>query len=286
MSTVVTNNFNNQVETAEITINAAVNKVKMGITKTFLLAILAGAFIAFGAASASVAMHNLNAADVGLARLVAGCIFPVGLILIVVVGGELFTGNCLMIEGLLAKQITLGAWLKNLILVFIGNFVGAALVAVLVVLSTQLDFSSGGLGAFTIKVALGKTGLSFGSAFASGILCNVLVCTAVLGAFAARDIAGKILAIFFPIMVFIVGGYEHCIANMYYIMAGIIAAINPAYAAKAAELYGYNSDKIASLDWLSMLGNLAPVTLGNIVGGIALGLICFAAYKSKAFNKG
>jgi formate/nitrite transporter len=275
----ISNSFNSQGEVAQITIQAAINKSKMSTAKTFCLAILAGAFIALGAAASSVAMHDVS--NVGLARLLAGCIFPTGLILIVVVGGELFTGNCLMIEAILAKKVTWGAWIRNLVLVYLGNLVGSLLVVIAVVLSTQLDYTGGGLGAFSIKVALAKESLPFAAAFASGILCNVLVCAAVLGAFAARDITGKIVAIFFPIMAFVLAGYEHCIANMYYITAGIVAAANPAYAAKAAALYGIDDGKLASLDWLGMLGNLAPVTLGNIVGGVLIGIICYAAFGRK-----
>jgi formate/nitrite transporter len=246
----------------------------------FVLAILAGAFIAFGASASSLAMHSV--ADVGLARLIAGCIFPAGLIMIVVVGGELFTGNCLMVESLCDKKITLPGWLRNLLFVYLGNLVGSLLIVGLVVLANQFAYTDGALGAKTIQIAVGKVNLPFWTAFGSGILCNILVCVAVLGAFAARDIAGKILAIFFPIMAFVLSGFEHCVANMYYIPAGIAAATNPAYASKASELYGFSAEKLASLDVMGFISNLIPVTLGNIVGGVAIGLAVYVAFRVKA----
>lgn len=127
--------------------------------------------------------------------------------------------------------------------------VGAVALAYLVYLSGQYNYTSGALGAFTIKVALGKVSLSFLPALISGILCNILVCAAVLMASTAKDIAGKSLAIFFPIMAFVVSGFEHCVANMYYIPAGIFASMNPDYVAKAKELYGITGSQIAALNW-------------------------------------
>jgi formate/nitrite transporter len=268
---------NTQAEVAEITVAAGVAKASMPLPKMFLLAILAGVFIALGAAASSVAMHDIS--NVGVARLVAGCVFPVGLILIVVVGGELFTGNCLMVEALWDGKIKVSGLLRNLAVVYVGNLVGSLLAVALVVISNQLAYSDGGLGAFSIKVAFGKVSLPFVTAFVSGILCNVFVCVAVLGAFAARSVAGKILAIFFPIMAFVLSGFEHCVANMYYIPAGIVAALNPAYAIKAQDLYGYTADMVAGLDAAAFIANIVPVTLGNIVGGIAVGLVAYAAFR-------
>jgi formate/nitrite transporter len=276
------NNFNNQVETADIVVQAGVTKANMSLLKMLLLGILAGAFIALGAHAASMAMHGIS--NVGLARFVAGCVFPTGLILIVIVGGELFTGNCLMVEALCAGKITPGGWLRNLIPVYIGNFIGAIAIVSLLLLANAFSYSDGGLGALAIKTALGKTSLPFGTALASGVLCNILVCLAVLGAFAAKDIVGKIFAIWFPIMAFITAGFEHCIANMYYIPAGILAALNPAYAAKAGELHGITPDQLASLDIGAFFGNIVPVTIGNIIGGVLVGLILYVAYRSKKLN--
>ena len=277
------NNYNTPAEICDVAINAAVTKANMPILKMLFLGICAGAFIAFGSACSAVAMHNI--ADVGIQRLVCGAVFPVGLMLIVMVGGELFTGNCLMIEGVMEKKISLVGWIKNLLVVYTGNLIGSALVAGVVYFANTWNYTSGGLGAFTIRVAVTKAALPFGTAFASGILCNVLVCGAVLMAFGSRDIIGKILGIWFPIMSFVLAGFEHSIANMYYLFAGLFASFNPAWVEKADELYGIGADKIATLDLMGFCANLVPVTLGNIVGGVALGLVMWLAFKSKLFNK-
>ena len=248
---------------------AAKGKTALPLLRIILLGIFAGMFIACGASASSVAMHAV--ANVGLARLVAGCVFPIGLMMIVFVGGELFTGDCLMIMGCMHKEFSIWKMIKVLIVVWISNLIGSVLFAAMVNASTQYNFTSGLLGAFTIKVAMGKLGMSFGSAFISGILCNFFVCIAVLMAAAAKDIAGKVWAIFFPIMAFVVSGYEHCVANMYYIPAGIFAAGNEAYVQKAMETYGYTAAQLEGLNWENMLiANLLPVTLGNIVGGMVL----------------
>lgn len=255
--------------------NNSVAKARTCKQRILVLGIMAGAFIALGAQSSSVAVHGI--ADVGLARTLAGCIFPVGLMMIVFVGGELFTGDCMMSIAWMEKRITVWELVRTLILVYLGNMAGAVLVTALVSASGQFDYSSGTLGAYTIKVAVGKVSLPFVRAFVSGILCNLLVCAAVLMASAAKDIGGKVLAIFFPILAFVVSGFEHCVANMYYIPAGILAAGNEQYAETALTLYGITAEDLASLDgWSFAVSNLVPVTLGNIVGGALLtGGICF-----------
>ena len=154
--------------------NANHGKTMTPAYKILLLGLFAGMFIACGASSSSVAMHAIS--NVGLSRLVAGCIFPVGLMMIVFVGGELFTGDCLMIMGCLHKKYSVWAMIRVLAVVFAANFIGSALFAWLVNATTQFNYTSNLMGAFTIKVALGKLGLSFGSAFVSGILCNFFVC--------------------------------------------------------------------------------------------------------------
>ena len=248
-------------------ISAAKGKSELPLMRMILLGIFAGMFIAGGASASSLAMHAIS--NVGLARLVAGAIFPVGLMMIVLVGGELFTGDCLMIMGCIHGRFSAVKMAKVLVVVYLSNFVGSVIFAELVNLSGQYNYTNGLLGAFTIKVAMGKVNLSFGAAVASGILCNIFVCMAVLMAMAAKDIGGKVWAIFFPILAFVVSGYEHCVANMYYIPAGIFAKANPAYAALAMETYGYTTLQLESLNWVTFaVKNLVPVTLGNIVGGM------------------
>ena len=189
--------------------------------------------------------------------------------MIVFIGGELFTGDCLLILGFIDKRYKVTAMIRVLVVVYISNLIGAMVIALLVSLSGQYNYTDGLLGAYTIKVAMGKVNMSFGQAFCSGIMCNIFVCAAVLMAAAAKDIAGKVWAIFFPIMAFVVSGYEHCVANMYYIPAGIFALGNEKYAARAAAEYGYTYEQMSVVDWKHFFINSSiPVTLGNIVGGM------------------
>ena len=251
--------LNVPAEVVSANINAAVAKAAAKKRRIFVLGIMAGAFIAMGAQSSSLAVHNIT--DVGIARTLAGCIFPVGLMMIVFVGGELFTGDCMMSMACMKGRIGFGSLLRTLLIVYLGNFAGAVLIAFLVAHSGQYDYSAGALGAYTIKTAVGKTGLSFMRALFSGILCNILVCAAV----------------FVPILAFVVSGFEHCVANMYYIPAGIFAAGNPAYVQKAQELYGLGAEKLTGLNWGSFVTvNLLPVTIGNIIdGAVMVGGVCF-----------
>ena len=217
-------------------------KAATSIGKLFGKAMLAGMMIGMGAAASSVAAHSV--ANVGLARLTAAVVFPVGLMMVILLGAELFTGDCLMALGVAEKHISVADCIRVLVLVFLGNFAGALIFTALVYCSGQLDYSAGGLGAYTIKVAYGKATLPFGKAFTSGILCNILVCAAVLMAICAKDISGKLLVSFFVIMLFVTAGFEHCVANMYYITTGLFCKMNPDYVNKAMELYGYRSTVI------------------------------------------
>lgn len=260
--------FNNPAEVIEANIKASEGKAALPAGKMILAGMFAGAFIAFGGAAGSTAAHNI--ADVGIGRALTGAIFPVGLMMVVLLGGELFTGNCLMVIAALEKRISWKKMFRNLVIVYFSNLAGALLITSLLALSGNLDYSGGLLGAYTIKVAVGKISISPIKGIASGILCNILVCAAVLMATAAKDVAGKVWAIFFPIMAFVTGGFEHCVANMFYIPAGMMAAMNPEYVMKAQEVYGISAEQVASLNVWGSLQNLLPVTLGNIIGGILL----------------
>lgn len=265
-------------EIIQTTIQAGETKTKLPLPKMILLGILAGMFIAGGAAASNVIMHDMN--NVGIARLLGGACFPVGLMMIVLTGCELFTGDNLMIMGLLDRRYKLTAMLKVLIVVYISNLIGSAIAALFVYLSGQFSYTDQLLGAYTIKVAYGKISLSFGKAMFSGILCNIFVCLAVFMATASGQVAGKILGIFFPIMAFVVSGYEHCVANMYYIPAGILAAGNSAFAAKAQEVYGYTAAELGRLNVGNyFVKNLLPVTLGNLIGGMLfVGVVYYVVY--------
>ena len=272
--------FQTITEVIEQNIQNGIKKTNLTTKKLILLGIAAGFFIGIGAEASSLAMHGIS--NVGLARTVAGAVFPIGLMLIVLLGGELFTGNCLISMAVYDKKAKLKGMIRNLTIVYISNFIGAALMAWMINNCGQLNFSDGGAGAFTIKIALGKVGIDPMQAIVSGILCNVLVCLAIFMAATAKDVAGKCIAIFFPIFVFVISGFEHCVANMYYIPAGIFAVQNPLYAAKATELYGITAEQLSGLNFGTIFSNLIPVTIGNIIGGMVfVGLLYWYLYRKK-----
>ena len=272
--------FQTITEVIEQNIQNGIKKTNLTTKKLILLGIAAGFFIGIGAEASSLAMHGIS--NVGLARTVAGAVFPIGLMLIVLLGGELFTGNCLISMAVYDKKAKLKGMIRNLTIVYISNFIGAALMAWMINNCGQLNFSDGGAGAFTIKVALGKVEIDPIQAIVSGILCNVLVCLAIFMAATAKDVAGKCIAIFFPIFVFVISGFEHCVANMYYIPAGIFALQNPLYAAKATELYGITAEQLSGLNFGTIFSNLIPVTIGNIIGGMVfVGLLYWYLYRKK-----
>jgi len=262
----MSNNFHTPAEAMEVNMTAGVHKANLPFGKMFLLGFLAGVFIAFGAASSSAAMYGIGIPS--LSRVVGGIVFPVGLMMVVFMGGELFTGNCLVTMVVLDKKVTVWQMIIHLIVSFLSNMLGALTVAVLIYMSGQYDMGGNQLGGFTISVAVQKASITFEKGIASGILCNTLVCVAILIAAAAKDIAGKIWGIFFPVWAFFVAGYEHCIANFYYIPAGILAANNKNYAEAAYEFYGVSPEKIAELHIWDLWTNIVPVTIGNVIGGV------------------
>jgi formate/nitrite transporter len=258
---------------AEQTVENACKKANTKVSRLLVLGILAGAFIGFAAQGSNAVIYNIPWAGVG--KALAGALFTTGLMLVIVAGSELFTGNTLMVAALINKRITWGGLLKNWITVYAGNFIGAVLIAWFIYMSGQLDFSEGLLGGFTIKTAAYKISLSFTKAFIMGIMCNWLVTLAVWMAYGTKDMAGRLLAIFFPIWLFIASGFEHCVANMYYIPAGILAKSNPHWVQQAIS-FGVTPEKINSLTWPHFIThNLIPVTLGNIVGGVLFTAIAY-----------
>jgi formate/nitrite transporter len=271
-------------EMLEVSLNVAEGKAKGRFVKTLVLAALAGAFIAFGAEGASLAAYSLLAepSTYGLGKTLAGAIFPVGLILVIIAGAELFTGNVLIAGAVAAKRVSGGALLRNWGIVYLGNFLGSMLIVWLIFVSGQLHSGADLLGAVTIKIAAGQVALGFPAALSLGIMCNWLVCLAVWLTYATSTVQGKIAAIFFPIMLFVLSGFEHSIANMYYIPAGILAKSNPAFVSAALDI-GVTQQQIDELTWASFFGhNLPPVTLGNIIGGaVFVSLAYIAAYGVK-----
>lgn len=259
-------------ELCDASIGAGCNKAKLTVLQTVVLGIMAGMFIALGGAASGVASHSI--ADAGLAKFVSGAIFPTGLILVVICGAELFTGNCLMIVPLMDGKISVKDVIRNWIIVYFSNFIGSMLIAFLVFKAGVFGMSAGKLGGVVIKVASTKASLPFWTAFSSAILCNVLVCLGVWGASAAKDVVGKIAVSWFPVMAFVVCGFEHCVANMYFLTAGMLAKSNPAF----VQASGLSPEKL--VNGAGIINNLIPVTLGNIVGGaVFIGVTYYAAYK-------
>ena len=241
-------------------------KAEMSSLTTFSLAILAGAFIALGAVFATtVAAGTSGVLPFGVAKLLTGLVFCLGLILVVVGGAELFTGNNLIVMAWASGKVTGRALLRNWLIVYLGNFVGSFGTAILVMLSQQYTFGGGAVGETALKIAVGKVNLGFGQAIALGVLCNALVCLAVWLTFSARSTIDKIAAIIFPITAFVAAGFEHSVANMYFIPFGLlIKDFDPAFVADKAI-------NASSLTWGSFLvNNLLPVTIGNIIGGAVL----------------
>lgn len=242
---------------------SSIAKASAGWKKLFFLAILAGAFISFGAQASSVASFNLisNPDTFGLGRLISSCVFPVGLMMVILCGAELFTGNCLMLIGVLDRKITISQMLRNWVIVYIGNFVGSLFFAFLFFYSGLWNGAGGMIGAVTVNTAVTKVSYDFGPAFVLGFLCNTLVCLAVWMCTGSSSTPGKIMSIFFCIGAFVLSGFEHSIANMYFIPAGLLAATNDAF----AQLLQIDTSSLTVSSFL--LENLLPVTLGNIAGG-------------------
>jgi formate/nitrite transporter len=243
-----------------------VAKAGMPAFKLFWLAILAGAFIALGANLATtVAAGSAGELPYGVARLLTGAVFSLGLILVVIGGAELFTGNNLIIMAWAGRKVSTGALLRNWVIVYAGNFAGALATAALAFASRQYTFGGGLVGAAALAAASAKVSLGFWQAVALGVLCNTLVCLAVWLTYSARSTVDKIAAIIFPITAFVAAGFEHSIANIYFIPLGILVkTLDPAFAAAAGL-------DLARLTWGNfLLANLIPVTLGNVIGGTVL----------------
>lgn len=244
------------LEIARNYVEIGIHKVRLSAFKMLVLGVFAGMFIGFAGIASSVGAVTVENASI--ARLISATLFPAGMAMVLVAGSELFTGNNLIIIALLEKKIRLHEMLKNWFFVFVGNLIGAALVALLVVLGHVPDLYGGRLAESMVKNAQNRVSLSFGDAFVKGILCNILVCIAVWAAFAAKRVSGKLLMSFWPVMVFVLCGFEHSIADIYFCIAGILTAGEYGIAAQGLTFGSF------------LLKNLLPVTLGNIVGGAGI----------------
>ena len=261
-------NFFSPADVAQNYIEIGKSKANTPTVKLVILAILAGIFVALGAIASTTVAVAVKPASLG--KFLGAVVFPGGLTMVLIAGSELFTGNCLLIIPLLEKALAAKKIVKSLVFTYIGNFIGSILLAAAVVFSHQISLFDNGVAVSVISTAAAKCSISFGDALIKGILCNFLVCIAVWISFTAKDIVGKIIGVFFPVLIFVLCGFEHSVANMYYLFAGLFAKLVPAYAEAAAA---------AGVD-MSMLtvgrmfaGNLLPVTIGNIIGGaICVGL--------------
>ncbi len=263
------NNYLSPEEIATYTVELGVKKANKKWYKQIILGIMAGIFIALASNGSSVASYGI--VPMGLGKAMAGALFGTGLMLVVIAGADLFTGNCLIMMSVLEKRTRVLKMLLNWLCVYIGNFIGSAFIALMIFNSSQLNMDEGMMGAYTIKTAVAKCSFSFKEAFIMGVLCNILVCLAVWMAYGAKDISGKVLGIFFPIWLFITAGFEHSVANMYYITAGLLAKGNETFVKVAESSFHVTPEKLSHLTVENFLvGNLLPVTLGNIVGGAVL----------------
>jgi formate transporter len=260
-----------------------VKKASLDTVGMFFLAVLAGAFIGCGAIFATTVLAGAGSLAYGVQRLLGGLVFTLGLILVVVGGSELFTGNNLIIMAFMSGKIGISALLRNWVIVYTGNFVGSVVTALIMFLSQQFTFGGGAIGLTALNIANGKTGLGFMQAVALGIMCNALVCMAVWLCFSARTTTDKILAIIPPISAFVAAGFEHSIANMYFIPIGLfIKSWAPAsfWALPALADGGKTAASFANLTWGNFfVVNLLPVTIGNIIGGaVMVGVIYWFIY--------
>lgn len=254
-------------EIAEYTINTGIAKVNRSNSKVLASAFLAGAYIAFGALGSVAAAYNLlaNPATYGLGKALAGLMFPAGLIFVLLAGADLFTGNILIAIAAFKNKVTWGQAVKNWVLVWIGNLIGGALVAWMVSQAGVFDWSNGLYGGVILKTAIGKVGIEFMPALISGILCNWVVCVTVWITYASKDVAGKVLAGFMGIFLFVCTGFEHCVANMAYLFGALFSKSNPMYLEAAHK----TAADAASINLKGIfINNLLPVTLGNIIGGL------------------
>ncbi|HEX9862653.1 MAG TPA: formate/nitrite transporter family protein [Candidatus Bathyarchaeia archaeon] len=246
-------------EIAQTICDVGCKKTKLQLGKMFILAVLAGAYIGFGAQlSTAVKVGLADVVGTGFANLVGGAVFSVGLMLVVVGGAELFTGNNLISLACCHGKAAWSGLLKNWIVVYAGNFVGSVVLALIVFGGFYAFRDPGAMGTLALNIANAKVNLSFAEAVFRGIACNWLVCLAVWLAASSKDTIGKIFSCFFPIMAFVAMGFEHSIANMYFIPMGI-------FIQDFAGVAGAG----ANLNWMGFLGiNLLPVTIGNVIGGV------------------
>lgn len=261
-------------EILDYTIEGGQAKVNRTAMAVFLMAVMAGMYIALGGLASSTAAHAI--ADKGVAKLVTGAVFPIGLMFVVLNGGDLFTGNCLIVLSTLEKRNKVSDFFKNLAIVLAGNCVGAFFIAFLQANTGLFRMSDGGFAAYALKTAISKANLPFIEALCLAIICNIFVCAGIWMMYSAKDVTGKILAGFFSIFAFAISGAEHIVANMYYVPVGIFIKNNP----ELVQLSGVAAEKLDTLTWGNFFtNNVIPVTLGNFIGGVIIGVMYYLIFK-------
>jgi len=258
---------------ANLSSSICVKKVNASVFRKTVLGILAGVYIGFGAALATLIGHDLaKYMGLGFAKFVTGAVFSVGLMLVVIAGAELFTGNNLMLMSVLDKKASFRKMLGRWGIVYVANFIGAIFIAYLYFNTNLWKTGNMAVGLSALKIANAKVNLTFIEALTRGILCNWLVCLAVWMAIASREVVGKIFIIFFPIMAFVALGFEHSVANMYFIPMGIFL--------KGSGLVSCAGLNLSNLTWANFFTkNLVPVTIGNVIGGaFFVGFLYWSVY--------
>lgn len=257
-------------EIAERVENVGVTKANLPAVSQIALGVLAGGFIGLGAMFYTLVISD-GSLGFAAGRVLGGAVFSLGLILVVIAGAELFTGNNLLVMATIAGRIPFSKFVQNLGVIYFANLIGAVGLAGLVFLSGYWQMADFAVGKSAVAIAAGKCSVAFGKAFFKGVICNILVCLGVWLAMAGRSVVDKIVAVLFPITCFVACGFEHSVANMYFIPLGIFLkaqVISPA----AADL--------TMLDWAGLVRNLIPVTFGNLIGGAGMvGLVYWIIYR-------
>lgn len=244
------------LEVARSYVEVGIHKTHLSAFKMIILGIFAGIFIGFAGIASTTASSTIGNPSAG--KLVGALIFPAGIAMVLTAGSELFTGNMLIIISVLERKTTVLKMLRNWFFVFIGNFIGAFFVAVCVIYGHIPNLFGAGLAESVVNAGALRCNLSFGDSFIRGILCNILVCIAVWMSFAAKSVSGKLMTSFWPVMVFVLCGFEHCVADMYFGSAALLAAEEYGIAAEGLTLFRF------------LVYNMLPVTLGNIIGGAGI----------------
>lgn len=249
----------------------SVTKSKMDVAKCFVSAMLAGAFIGFGATYFMVFLGD-STMPFAAQRMVGGICFCLGLVLVLCCGAELFTGNSLMVTGLASKKISMGGMLKNWVVVWLGNLAGSLLAVALIFWANVGGMNGGAVGDVMVSVAVSKVTSDWFVLLGKGIMCNIMVCLAVWIGFSARTVADKVLGILLPISFFVAAGFEHCVANMFFLPTGLLMKTMG---------FGASVANVGALDLGAIFYNISAATIGNIIGGAVVGLAYWFIYNQK-----